>query len=64
MVNWPCERAVLCNCTSAATNIQLFNQLRETFYMYNIAKSKIINGVDFILLTEVQKGTEHGNNFI
>lgn len=56
--------AVLCNCTSAATDIQLFNQFSETFYMYNIAKSTIINGVDFILLTQVQKGTEHGNNFI
>lgn len=56
--------AVLCNCTSAATDIQLFNQLSETFYMYNIAKSIIINGVDFILLIQVQKGTEHGNNFI
>lgn len=64
MVKRPFERAVLCNCTSAATDIQLFNQLSETFYMYNIAKSIIINEVDFILLTEVQKGTEHGNKFI
>lgn len=64
MVKWPYERAVLCNCTSAATDISLFNQFSETFYMYNIAKSIIINGVDFILLTQVQKGTEHGNNFI